>query len=145
MKVLIDTNVILDVLLERHPFYKESFIIFQLADQECISGCLSATSITDIFYLLRKARQSYDEVYLIIDELTSLFSVIPVSDTTISSALKLRWKDFEDAVQFVVAKENNIECIITRNKADYQSSDIPCMSPVEFIDFFKEKDRINKE
>jgi len=137
MKVFIDTNIALDVLLERDPFYKESFIIFQLADQERIIGYLSATSITDIFYLLRKAKQSSIEVYPIIDELVSLFSVVPVSDTTISSALKLRWKDFEDAVQFVVAKENNVECIITRNKSDYQNSDIPCMSPTDFIAFLK--------
>jgi predicted nucleic acid-binding protein len=67
------------------------------------------------------------------DELTALFSVVPVSETTIASALALRWKDFEDAVQYVVARENGITHIITRNKADYETVDIHCMSPVEFI------------
>jgi len=52
MNVLLDTNVILDVFLERHPFYKDSFVIFQLVDQNRITGHLSATSMTDIFYLL---------------------------------------------------------------------------------------------
>jgi len=139
MKVLLDTNVILDVLLNRYPFYQDSFVIFQLADQGRISGYLSASSITDIFYLLRKLRHNSTNVYPIMDDLTAIFSVVPVSDITISSALALRWNDFEDAVQFIVAKENHVECIITRNEADYKDSDIQCMSPMNFIAYFKEK------
>ncbi|MDR2718324.1 MAG: PIN domain-containing protein [Treponema sp.] len=134
MKVLVDTNVVLDVLLKRSPFYQDSFKIFQLVDQERIHGCLSASSITDIFYLLRKDRHNSGEVYRIMDELIALFSVIPVSETTIAAALALRWKDFEDAVQFMTARENSVTHIITRNKADYEISDIPCVSPVEFIE-----------
>ena len=137
MKILVDTNVILDVLLKQEPFYQDSFEIFQLADEERISGCLSSASITDIFYLLRKKLHNAAGIYPIIEELVALFSVATVSDLTISSALSLRWKDFEDAVQYTVAKDNNVEYIITRNKADFESSDIPCMSPAEFITFFK--------
>jgi predicted nucleic acid-binding protein len=134
MKVLVDTNIVLDVLLERHPFSKDSFVIFQLANLKRISGFLSAASITDIFYLVRKQRRNSEEVYRMIDKLTELFSVIPVSETTISGALALRWKDFEDAVQYMAAKENGITHIITRNKADYETDDIPCVSPVEFTE-----------
>jgi predicted nucleic acid-binding protein len=134
MKVLVDTNIVLDVLLERHPFSKDSFVIFQLANLKRISGFLSATSITDIFYLVRKQRSDSEEVYRMIDKLTDLFSVIPVSETTIAAALALRWKDFEDAVQYVAAKENGVTHIITRNKADYETDDIPCVSPVEFTE-----------
>jgi predicted nucleic acid-binding protein len=65
MKVLVDTNVILDVLLKRSPFYKDSYKIFQFVDQERIKGCLSASSITDIFYLLNKDRHNSGEVYKI--------------------------------------------------------------------------------
>jgi len=132
MNVLVDTNVVLDVLLKRSPFYQDSFKIFQLIDQERIHGCLSASSITDIFYLLRKDQHNYGEVYRIMEELTSLFSVVPVSETTIADALALRWKDFEDAVQYMAAKENSITHIITRNKADYETIDINCISPAEF-------------
>jgi predicted nucleic acid-binding protein len=134
MKVLIDTNVVLDVLLKRSLFYQDSFKIFQLVDQERIYGCLSAASITDIFYFLCKDRHNPDEVYQIMDELIDLFSIIPVSETTIEGALKLRWKDFEDAVQYVTAKENGVTYIITRNKADYETQDISCASPTEFIE-----------
>jgi len=105
MKVLVDTNVVLDVLLKRTQFYQDSFKIFQLVDQEHIYGCLSAASITDIFYFLRKDRHNPGEAYRIMDELIDLFSVVPVSETTINGALALRWKDFEDAVQFMTAKE----------------------------------------
>jgi len=132
MNVLVDTNVVLDVLLKRSPFYQDSFKIFQLADQELIKGCLSASSITDIFYLLSKDRNNSGEVYQIMEELTDLFSVVQVSETTIDNALSLRWKDFEDAVQYSAAKENGITHIITRNKTDYEVSDILCVSPVEF-------------
>jgi predicted nucleic acid-binding protein len=134
MKVLIDTNVVMDVLLMRSPFFQDSFKIFQFIDQERIHGCLSASSITDIFYLLRKDRHNHGEVYQIMDELTDLFSVVPVSETIIAGALALRWKDFEDAVQYMTAKENGIAYIITRNKADYETADIPCVNPVEFTE-----------
>ena len=83
MKVLVDTNVVPDVLLRRSPFYQDSFTIFQFVDLERVYGCLSASSMTDIFYLLRKDRHNSGEVYQIMDELTGLFSVVPVSDTTI--------------------------------------------------------------
>jgi predicted nucleic acid-binding protein len=139
MKVLVDTNIVLDVLLKRASFYQDAFAIFQLIDQERIRGCLSAASITDIFYLLRKDKHNSEEVYQIMDELTSRMSVIPVTNTTLINALSLRWKDFEDAVQFMAAKENNITHIITRNKTDYKSSDIPCMSPSEFIEYINDK------
>jgi predicted nucleic acid-binding protein len=138
MKVLVDTNVVMDVLLRRSPFYQDSFTIFQLVDLERINGCLSASSITDVFYLLSKDRHNSGEVYRIMDELIDLFSVIPVSETTISAALALRWKDFEDAVQYITAKENDITHIITRNKKDYENTDINCFSPAEFIIYSKE-------
>ena len=78
-------------------------------------------------------------VYKAIENLADIFSVIPVSGTTIANAATLRWKDFEDAVQFIAAKENGVAYIITRNKADYESSDVPCISPTDFIEEWKEK------
>jgi len=81
-----------------------------------------------------------DEVYQIMDKLISLFNVAPIVETTIADALALRWKDFEDAVQFITAKENKVEFIITRNNADYKTSEIPCMTPTEFIAHLKENE-----
>ena len=140
MKVLVDTNVILDVLLKQEPFYKDSFVIFQLADSKNIKGVLAAVSMTNVFFLLRKTKKDITYVYQIMDKLTSLFTVAPIIESTVSTALSLRWKDFEDAIQYVTAKENNVDYIITRNEVDFKNSDIPCMSPADFIAFLKEKE-----
>ena len=145
MKVFVDTNVVLDVLLKRVPFCKDSFTVFQLSDSKYICGVLAAITVTDSFYVLRKAGKSRADVYQDMDDISGIFKITPVSQSTISSALALRWKDFEDAVQFVAAKESEVDFIITRNKADYQSTDIPCMTPAEFIAFLKEKEEAEND
>jgi predicted nucleic acid-binding protein len=133
MKALIDTNVVLDVLLNRSPFYTNSRAVFELAEQKRITGCISASSVTDIFYIVKKAFKNNETVYKVIERLAALFLIVPVSKSTITDALALRWKDFEDAVQFTVAKKNGIVYIITRNEADFETSVIPWMSPTDFI------------
>jgi predicted nucleic acid-binding protein len=145
MKVLVDTNVILDVLLKRNGLYTESFKIFQLVEQHAISGCVSSSAITDIFYLIHKAQKDINIVYQAVDALAALFTITPVFESTIKSALVLRWKDFEDAVQYSTAKENEVDCIVTRNKDDYTASDIPCVSPVDFPAFYKNAEPMRKE
>ena len=135
MKVLVDTNVVLDVLLKQAPFHIDSFAIFQLSDNRSISGILAAISMSNVFYILRKTGKSFAEVYQDMDDINGVFTVAPVSGTTVSSALALRWKDFEDAIQFITAKESKVDFIITRNEADYKASDIPCMTPTEFITY----------
>ena len=138
MKVLLDTNVVLDVLLKRPSFYQNSFEIFRLIDQERIDGCITASAITDIFYIAKKETKDAEMVYQAIEKLTDIFSIIPVSKNTIANALVIRWKDFEDAVQFMAAKENGIAYIITRNKNDFESPEIPCIEPLDFIVHFNE-------
>ncbi|MCL1931550.1 MAG: PIN domain-containing protein [Treponema sp.] len=133
MKALVDTNVVLDVILQRSPFYQNSFAIFQLVDQGHISACLSATTMTTIFYVLRKARNNADETYRMMDELTDLFSVALVSEKTIADALALRWNDFEDAVQYIAARENSADYIVTRDTQDFSSGHIPAVTPEQFM------------
>jgi predicted nucleic acid-binding protein len=137
MKVLVDTNIILDVLLKRDGLYAESFEIFRLAEQRNITGCVSSSAITDIFYLVHKTQKNIDAVYQIIEDMSAVFTIAPVFESTINNALALHWKDFEDAVQYSTAKENEADCIVTRNKDDYESADIPCLSPGGFLAFFK--------
>jgi len=144
MKILIDTNVALDVLLKRYPFFQDSFVIFQLTDSGIVNGTLAAVSMTNIFYLLRKAKKNYNEAYDLVDELATVFTIATVNESTITHALKLRWNDFEDAVQYIAAKENNIDYIITRNESDFRNADIPCMSPTDFIAFLKKKEVIDQ-
>jgi predicted nucleic acid-binding protein len=136
MKVLTDTNVVLDVLLKRPGLYAESFAIFQMVEQRRIIGCISSSAMTDIFYLLNKAWKDIDAVYQIVENMSSIFTIVPVFESTIKSALPLHWKDFEDAVQYITAKENNAQYIITRNKDDYEKTDISCISPADFAASF---------
>jgi predicted nucleic acid-binding protein len=145
MKVLVDTNVILDVLLKRDGLYAESAGVFQLVEQHVITGCVSSSAITDIFYLVRKAQKDITIVYQAVDVLAALFTIVPVFESTIKGALALRWKDFEDAVQYSAAKENKLDCIVTRNKDDYTASDIPCVSPVDFPVFYKSAESTREE
>ena len=113
MNVLLDTNIILDVVLNRQGFLDAAKAIFELAEQKRFSGFITASAITDIFYISKRQIKNIDIVYQMLDKLIFLFTVAPVSETTIVNALALRWKDFEDAVQYVAAKENVITHIIT--------------------------------
>ncbi|GHV75201.1 hypothetical protein AGMMS49942_00220 [Spirochaetia bacterium] len=72
----------------------------------------------------------------IADTLTAIYKITPVFEDTIKAALGLRWKDFEDAVQYTVARENNFDGIITRNIDNYEDHAVPCYSPTDFLSFF---------
>jgi predicted nucleic acid-binding protein len=116
MKVLVDTNVVLDVLLKRNGLYAESFEIFRLTEQGTITGCVSSSAMTDIFYLVQKAQKDIDMVYQAVEGMAAIFTIVPVFESTITSALALRWKDFEDAVQYRTAKENKIDYTLPATK-----------------------------
>jgi len=83
--------------------------------------------------VLRKARNNADETYRMMDELTDLFSVALVSEKTIADALALRWNDFEDAVQYIAARENSADYIVTRDTQDFSSGHIPAVTPEQFM------------
>jgi predicted nucleic acid-binding protein len=134
MKVLVDTNIILDVLLKRSEFYALSYEIFKLSEQGIIDGFISASTMTDIFYIVSKNSETDDDIYQIMADLIGIFSIAAVTPATITGALTLHWNDFEDAVQYMTAKENGFNYIVTRNKDDYETAVIPCISPVEFIE-----------
>jgi predicted nucleic acid-binding protein len=136
MKVLIDTNVILDVLLKRAPFYANSGAVYALVEQGMIDASVSSSAMTDIFYLVRKELKDTGRVYSLMDDLARLFTIAPVLESTIKNALALRWNDFEDAVQFMAARENGISRIITRNAADFNGGEIPRISPADFLTNF---------
>jgi predicted nucleic acid-binding protein len=137
MSIFIDTNVLLDVMLRRNDFYSASRAVFEIVETNDKNAFLSAVSMANIFYILRKFRQSIDDVYSLMDDLSALFTIAPVTESTITNALALRWKDFEDAVQFMSAQGVNAEYIITRNKSDFETFQIPCLSPSEYITQFK--------
>jgi predicted nucleic acid-binding protein len=125
---------VLDVLLERPAFYGDSLEVLKSSEIGKISGWVSASAMTDIFYLVRKDLKDIDAAYILVEDLTRIFSIALVSETAIINALALHWRDFEDAVQYATAKENGFDCIITRNPQDYENADIPVLLPSQLSD-----------
>ncbi|WP_461246140.1 PIN domain-containing protein [Treponema sp. R6D11] len=138
MKVLIDTNVALDILLHRKDF-AVSEAVSKLVEKNIISGFISASAITDIFFLAKSTlgkKPTKDAM----KELLEIFSPATVTDGNIYEALNLDWEDFEDSVQFVVGKSFSVDYIVTRNTKDYSLSAIPAITPDQFVQLFtKEK------
>ena len=130
--VLIDINIILDVLLQREPFYSASAGLLAAVEKGKISGYVSAHGITTLFYILQKGKSSA-EAHAIITGLFQILKVAPVGHSTIEQALNLQFRDFEDAVQMVCAMEQKVDCLITRNVRDYQVSLLPVLQPVDYL------------
>ena len=133
MKILLDTNVILDYMLGRNPFFDNALKILDLASYENQLTVVSSSAITDIFYHVNRAFRDSFITQDKIEELMQIISVLDVTEDDIRRALSLRWKDFEDAVQYSVAVSNHVDFIITRNASDFESRDIPVMNPEEFL------------
>ena len=133
MKVLIDTNIILDVCFERAEFQDYSTQIFSLIEQKKLAGCISASSVTDIYYLARKQFRDKEKALWTIKRLSQLFKILKADEKSIRYAVDLHWSDFEDSVQYSVAKRSHVKAIITRNTKDYSQSQIPVYTPVEFL------------
>ena len=134
MRLLIDTNVILDYLLSRENFREQARKVFDLVKYKKDFEFVSSSAVTDIFYHLNKALRNSFEAQDQILEFIDVLSVLNVTEQDIRAALKLRWKDFEDAVQYAVAQSNGVDAIITRNAKDFERQDIPVMTPTEFLE-----------
>lgn len=130
---MIDTNVVLDVLLERSEFYEKSKAVLDLCESKKILGFVSASSITDIFYLVRRALRDTDETYKVIGALLNIVGVLNVTTEDINRAFLRHAKDFEDCLLAESAKSNKCVGIVTRDKKDFQDFEIELYSPEEII------------
>ena len=133
MKCLIDTNVILDVLLKREPFYNDSASVLTLSGQENITLYVTASSITDIYYIAYQTLRNKEKVKQMLRELLKIVLIAGVSGDEIRNALALSWRDFEDSVQYSVALLQEMDGIVTRNPSDYKEAEIKVMRPEEFL------------
>jgi predicted nucleic acid-binding protein len=118
VKVLIDTNIVLDIALNRAPFAEHAAILWRLAEQKEITACLSTTSITDVFYV-RKKHVGNDTARDFIADILDTFTLVDIDEQGFREALNSEMADFEDAVQYVICSRNGCDCLATRNKADY--------------------------
>ena len=132
MKVLFDTNVILDVLLDRSPFADDAAYLLSKVEQSEIMGFVCATTITTIHYLATKALGS-KSASLHIESLLSLFVIAPVNRLVLENAATSKFTDFEDAVLHEAALHAGAKYIVTRNSIDFKKSKLPVFEPKEFI------------
>ncbi|MCL2034228.1 MAG: putative toxin-antitoxin system toxin component, PIN family [Oscillospiraceae bacterium] len=129
--VFVDTNVILDVLLQNDGFWKDSLKIFQLAELKQIRACVSASSMTDIFYVAKK-KLTVQTARKAIEKMLGLFEVIGVNGDDLRGALTLPIEDMEDSLQAWCAKKAKADTLITRDTDGFTGIDIPVITPAKF-------------
>jgi predicted nucleic acid-binding protein len=133
MKVLIDTNVILDALIARPQFKDDAERLFLIAADDSIVACITASTVTDIYYLLSKYLKSKVESKIVLQKLFALFTILDVTGMDCERAMELPMPDYEDALIAECANRNKIDCIVTRNVKDFASSPVRTLSPADFL------------
>jgi predicted nucleic acid-binding protein len=133
MKILIDTNVILDVLCNRDGFVEDALKVFKYCEAKQIDGCISALSIPNIVYIMRKELDN-ERIKEILTTLTSIFTVVDLRESDLIKAADLDFSDYEDALQSVCASRTRAKFIVTRNIKDFNNSAVPAIKPSELFD-----------
>lgn len=133
MKVLIDTNIILDVLCKRPDFYEDSAKVFKLCEVKKISGVISALTIPNIVYILRKELDA-EKIKEILDQLSLIFQIADLKADDLKKAADMEFKDYEDAVQSACAVRIKANYIITRNIRDFTMSKVVAIKPTELLE-----------
>ena len=133
MKALIDTCIIIDFLQKREPFDKAAYQILRASAADLFTGCITAKSATDIYYLMHRHTHSDQAARSQLNSLLALVSVLDTDAEDIFHALSSNVRDFEDAVMSETAARNHLDHIITRNIRDFANSLIPACTPDEFL------------
>lgn len=139
MKLLLDTNILLDIALKREPFFSDSANVFRIIDNKFIFGFITATTVTDLYYIARKERGHLSSLEFI-DNLLQIIDIVGIDKEIIMDAIKLNVSDFEDSIKSVAAIYSGIDIIITRNTKDFKHSEIKALTPTEYLAFFAKKE-----
>ena len=131
-RIFLDTNVILDLLAERVPFYESIAKVATLADEKKITLIVSPLSFTTVDYVLNKFENS-QTVLNKLRKFKIICEICEVNDEIIDKALNSNFTDFEDAVQYFTALNSNTSLILTRNGKDFKLATIPIMSAEEYL------------
>ena len=131
-KVFVDTNIVIDLLAKREPFYKDAQDLFTLSDKKEIKLQISSLSFANAYYSIVKHHKSVDaKKYL--SKFKVLVEILPLEDKAIELALASDFGDFEDELQYFIAMDYECDIIVTRNKKDFKSSKIPIMTAAEYL------------
>lgn len=132
MRVLLDTNVVLDFVLARQPFFIEADEIFIRLRNNDFEAFVSAITPINVFYTTRKEIDKAT-AFIAIEELLKLVQIAESNNQIYQNALSLNFNDYEDAVQHECAASENLDSIVTRNTKDYKNSSVKIYSPTEFL------------
>lgn len=140
MKILVDTNVIIDALTSREPFREDAEQIFILAANRIEDLYITASSATDIYYLVRKHLHSTEQAKSVMSKLFELFYILDVTVDDCKEALLTEMSDYEDAVISCCAAHNHIDYIVTRNIKDYEKSKVLTILPEQLLRMISQND-----
>lgn len=132
MKLLFDTNIVLDVLLYREPWVHSAQKLWAANDQNLLNGYLTATTMTDIFYIARR-QQNYDKAIQAVNICLEAFAIAPVDRQTLVTAIAMPGKDFEDNVQIACVQAAMLDGVVTRNPKDFKSASIAVFSTKDVL------------
>ena len=132
MKVFLDTNVIIDVLVAREPFFRDSQRVVDYCEKHRESGYLSSLTFCTVAYVLRKS-VGKDELPGKLKTLRRIFDVLPVTKGSVDWAIDSHLSDFEDAMQYECASAAKMDVIVTRDKPGFAGAEIPVCAPSEFV------------
>jgi predicted nucleic acid-binding protein len=133
VKILLDTNIIIDNALEREPFWDASEQVLSLIEQGTIAGYISASTVSDLYYIIRKARDR-DWTLTYLNQLVTFCQIATVNQAVISMAFTSNFKDFEDSIQYSTALVNQLDAIITRNPQDFPIVTPRILTPDQLIE-----------
>jgi len=133
MRVLFDTNIIFDVLLNRDPWVTNSQALWQAHEDLQITAYLTASTLTDIFYIIRR-KTTFDKALQSVDICLRTFEICPVHRATLKQAVLLPGRDFEDNVQITCAISNGLDAIVTRDPKGFKFSSVTVLTPQELLD-----------
>ena len=132
MRLLIDANVVLDVLMKREPHFQDSASVWKLCETDQAEGYISTLTFANLVYVMRR-ELSPAQIRDVLDRMKLIFRFADFSASALSRAAELQWPDFEDAVQSVIAAEINADHIITRNVRDFTRSKVTAFTPAELL------------
>jgi len=139
VKVMVDTNIVIDVYQNRANFAPASAKILKLSESRKITGIVTASTITDIYYILGRHIRDRQQLHILVQKFLTTVKLIDVLATDVTEAFNLPLDDFEDALFAQCAKRVKADYIVTRNLKDFVGSPVPCVEPDNFLDkFFKE-------
>lgn len=139
MKIMCDTNIVLDVMLDQSPFSETSAKVLHLCENGNIDGFTTASCITDIFYIVRKHLHSTEQGYHAIEKLLEILDVCDVTSEDVYEALEHKAPDFEDCLVATCAKSIQCDCIVTRDSKGFQNCGLQILTPEEFLNKFAMK------